>query len=43
MRSGNVIAIPESGSVAHVRENAPAVSLRLGPDELRQLDQAFPA
>ena len=43
IRSGNVIAIPESGSVAHVRENAAAVSLRLGPDELRQLDQAFPA
>ncbi|WP_336490190.1 aldo/keto reductase [Methylobacterium nigriterrae] len=42
MRSGSVIAIPESGSVAHVRENAAALSLRLGPDELRQLDQAFP-
>ncbi|ACL58268.1 aldo/keto reductase [Methylobacterium nodulans] len=43
MRSGNVIAIPESGSVAHVRENAAALTLRLGLDELRQLDQAFPA
>ena len=42
-RSGNVIAIPESGSVAHVRENAAALSLKLGSDELRQLDEAFPA
>ena len=29
IRSGNVIAIPESGSVAHVRENAVALSLTL--------------
>jgi Aldo/keto reductase family len=29
IRSGNVIAIPESGSVAHVRENAVALSLAL--------------
>jgi diketogulonate reductase-like aldo/keto reductase len=43
MRSGNVIAIPESGSVAHVRENAAALTLKLGVDELRQLDEAFPA
>jgi diketogulonate reductase-like aldo/keto reductase len=42
MRSGHVIAIPESGSVAHLRENAAALTLRLEPDEVRQLDQAFP-
>ncbi|AWB22715.1 hypothetical protein DA075_18910 [Methylobacterium currus] len=46
MRSGAVITIPESGSVAHVRENhvredAAGLTLRLDPDELRQLDQAF--
>jgi diketogulonate reductase-like aldo/keto reductase len=29
MRSGNVIAIPESGSPAHVKENAVALALRL--------------
>jgi diketogulonate reductase-like aldo/keto reductase len=31
MRSGNVIAIPESGSPAHVRENAVALSIRWLP------------
>jgi diketogulonate reductase-like aldo/keto reductase len=29
IRSGKIIAIPESGSVAHVRENAVALSLTL--------------
>ncbi|WP_407530363.1 aldo/keto reductase [Methylobacterium oryzisoli] len=43
VRSGSVIAIPESGSVSHVRENAAALTLTLGTDELRQLDEAFPA
>ncbi|HEY4265891.1 MAG TPA: aldo/keto reductase, partial [Micropepsaceae bacterium] len=28
MRSGNVIAIPESGTPAHVKENAAALSIR---------------
>jgi len=31
MRSGNVIAIPESGSPAHVKENAVALSIRWVP------------
>jgi diketogulonate reductase-like aldo/keto reductase len=31
MRSGNVIAIPESGNPAHVRENAAALSIRWIP------------
>jgi diketogulonate reductase-like aldo/keto reductase len=31
MRSGNVIAIPESGSPAHVKENAVALSIRWLP------------
>jgi len=40
IRNGNVIAIPESGSADHVRENAVALSLTLTPDELRALDAA---
>ena len=43
LRGGNAIAIPESGSAAHVRENAAALSLDLSPEDLRRLDQAFPA
>jgi diketogulonate reductase-like aldo/keto reductase len=42
IRSGNVIAIPESGSVAHVKENAVALSLELTPQELQTLDAAHP-
>jgi diketogulonate reductase-like aldo/keto reductase len=42
IRSGNVIAIPESGSVAHVKENAVALSLSLTPEELQTLDAAHP-
>jgi diketogulonate reductase-like aldo/keto reductase len=42
VRDGNVIAIPESGSPAHVRENAVALSLTLTPQELQTLDAAFP-
>ena len=42
IRSGNVIAIPESGSSAHVRENAVALSLTLTPQELETLDAAHP-
>ncbi len=42
IRGGNVIAIPESGSVAHVKENAVALSLTLTPQELQALDAALP-
>jgi diketogulonate reductase-like aldo/keto reductase len=42
IRSGNVIAIPESGSAAHVKENAVALSLSLTPQELETLDAAHP-
>jgi diketogulonate reductase-like aldo/keto reductase len=42
IRSGNVIAIPESGSAAHVKENAVALSLTLTPQELQILEAAFP-
>jgi diketogulonate reductase-like aldo/keto reductase len=43
IRSGHVIAIPESGSPAHVRQNASALSLRLTDQDLDELDRAFPA
>ncbi|MDE2138715.1 MAG: aldo/keto reductase [Gammaproteobacteria bacterium] len=43
IRSGAVIAIPEAGSAAHVRENAVALSLALTPADLQALDAAFPA
>jgi diketogulonate reductase-like aldo/keto reductase len=42
MRSGSVIAIPESGSPAHVKENAVALSIALAPRDLQALDAAFP-
>jgi diketogulonate reductase-like aldo/keto reductase len=42
IRGGRVIAIPESGSAAHVKENAVALSLTLTPQELKDLDAAFP-
>jgi diketogulonate reductase-like aldo/keto reductase len=41
-RSDSVIAIPEPGSVAHVKENAVALSLTLIPQELGTLDAAHP-
>jgi diketogulonate reductase-like aldo/keto reductase len=42
IRSGNVIAIPESGSMAHVKENAVALSVTLTPEEIQTLDAAHP-
>src|SRR5215831_430944 len=42
IRSGDVIAIPESGSPAHVKENAVALALTLTPRELQTLDAAHP-
>jgi diketogulonate reductase-like aldo/keto reductase len=42
IRGGHVIAIPESGSIAHVKENAVALSLTLSPEELQALDAAHP-
>ena len=42
IRSGNVIAIPESGSAEHVRENAVALSLTLTLDEINTLEAAHP-
>jgi diketogulonate reductase-like aldo/keto reductase len=42
IRGGNVIAIPESGSAAHVKENAIALSLALTPEDVQTLDAAHP-
>ena len=42
IRSGSLIAIPESGSPAHVKENAVALSIALTPQDLQTLDAAFP-
>ena len=42
IRNGNVIAIPESGSVAHVKENAVALSLTLTPRDIQTLETAHP-
>ncbi|MEU2202301.1 aldo/keto reductase [Isoptericola sp. NPDC019482] len=37
-----VVAIPRTGSAEHVRENAAARDLRLGAEDLAELDAAFP-
>jgi diketogulonate reductase-like aldo/keto reductase len=42
IRGGNVIAIPESGSPVHTKENAVALSIALTPEDLRTLDVVFP-
>jgi diketogulonate reductase-like aldo/keto reductase len=42
IRNGRVIAIPESGVPAHVKENAVALSLTLTPQDLQKLDAAYP-
>jgi diketogulonate reductase-like aldo/keto reductase len=42
IRGGNVIAIPESGSPAHVRENAVALATTLTPADLQKLNAAYP-
>jgi diketogulonate reductase-like aldo/keto reductase len=42
IRSGNVIAIAESGLPAHVRENAAALSLTLTSQEIETLNAAHP-
>ncbi len=41
IRSGKVIAIPESGSPEHTRQNAAALSLTLAPQQLQALDAAY--
>ena len=41
IRSGHAISIPESGSPAHVRQNASALSLRLTDQDLEELKRGF--
>ncbi|KAB2699784.1 aldo/keto reductase [Ochrobactrum sp. Kaboul] len=41
MRNGNVIAIPKSSNLHHVRDNRKAADLRLSGEQLARLDQAF--
>jgi diketogulonate reductase-like aldo/keto reductase len=42
IRSGKVIAIPESGSPAHTKENAAALSVTLTPQDMQTLATAYP-
>jgi diketogulonate reductase-like aldo/keto reductase len=42
IRSGKVIAIPESGSPAHVRENAAALATTLTAADIATLDATYP-
>ncbi len=42
LRLPNVISIPKAGDPGHLRENHAAATLVLGPDDLAELDRAFP-
>ncbi len=42
LRRGDVIAIPKAGKPAHVRDNRAALDLTLTPEDLANLDQAYP-
>jgi diketogulonate reductase-like aldo/keto reductase len=42
LRKKGVIAIPRSGTPAHVRDNRAALDLRLTREDLAELDRAFP-
>jgi diketogulonate reductase-like aldo/keto reductase len=42
IRQPLVCALPKSGSIAHVSENAAAIGVTLNPADLRELDLAFP-
>ncbi|WP_285639986.1 aldo/keto reductase [Lentzea sp. NBRC 102530] len=42
LRHPHVIAIPKASTAEHVRENAAARDLRLSPEDLADLDRAFP-
>jgi diketogulonate reductase-like aldo/keto reductase len=42
IRGGNVIAIPESGSPEHAKENAAALSLTLTPQDIQTLAASYP-
>jgi hypothetical protein len=42
LRNDGVNAIPRAGTLEHVRENATALQIRLGNEDLASLDSAFP-
>jgi len=42
IRSGKVIAIPESGTPAHTKENAVALSIALAAKDIQTLADAYP-
>ncbi|TMG84330.1 MAG: aldo/keto reductase, partial [Betaproteobacteria bacterium] len=42
LRRPGVVAIPKAARPDHVRENRAALDLELTPDELKELDRAFP-
>jgi diketogulonate reductase-like aldo/keto reductase len=42
LRQDGVIAIPKAATPRHVEDNRAALDLRLGPDDLAELDAAFP-
>lgn len=43
IRSGEVIAIPQTSSPHHVEENANALTIALSDEDLAELDESFPA
>ncbi|MBP5604740.1 MAG: aldo/keto reductase, partial [Ruminiclostridium sp.] len=43
IRDGNTIAIPKSSAKEHTLENAEAASIELTEDELRMIENEFPA
>lgn len=42
LRHPSVFTIPNASKVAHARDNAAAGEVRLSPDELQRIDEAFP-
>jgi diketogulonate reductase-like aldo/keto reductase len=42
LRHPDVIAIPKAGNFEHVRANRGALEIELAPDDLAELDEAFP-
>ena len=42
LRGGTTIAIPKSSSLAHVRQNAASVNIRLTDEDLAAIDAAYP-
>ncbi|MCW4464959.1 aldo/keto reductase [Glutamicibacter sp. MNS18] len=43
IRNPGVIALPKASQVSHVRDNARALELQLGPEHTERIDAAFPA